>query len=220
MVLDVWLGITYTNTCFMKWSWNTKMLATLGDSFSSMVVSMLVKSTCKRSRGVVAMIRCRGALDKLLLCCKQHMQILMECCMWLAIPGHQKHSCNREQSMFMVLMSCISMASIQGSATQCAFGTKKSRRSSFSPLGIEHRYRAFWWIVKFSLIPQDQLALLTEGMLSSVFRSVFFWVSNQSKTVHSALDLLSGLLLNQSCVLGLIHALQQHGPLAPIHSHP
>ena len=68
------------NTCFVKWSWNTRMLVTLGDLFSSNVVSMLVKSTCKRSRGVVAMIGCRGALDKLPSCCKQCMQVLMDCC--------------------------------------------------------------------------------------------------------------------------------------------
>ena len=46
------------------------MLATLGDLFSSKVVSMLVKSTCMRSSRVVAMIGCRGALDKLPSCCK------------------------------------------------------------------------------------------------------------------------------------------------------
>ena len=40
------------------------MLVTLGDLFSSKVISMLVKSTCKRSRGVVATIGCKGALDK------------------------------------------------------------------------------------------------------------------------------------------------------------
>ena len=39
------------------------MLATLGDLFSSKVVSMLVKCTCKRSSGALAMIECRGALD-------------------------------------------------------------------------------------------------------------------------------------------------------------
>ena len=39
----------------------------VGDSrwwFSSIVISMLVKSMCKRSKGVVATIGCRGALGK------------------------------------------------------------------------------------------------------------------------------------------------------------
>ena len=67
-----------SHTCFMKWSY-TKTLATLGDVFSSKVVSILVKSTCKRSRGAVAMIGCKGALDKLPSCCKQCLQVLMAC---------------------------------------------------------------------------------------------------------------------------------------------
>ena len=36
--------------CKVIQTWNTETLATLGDLFCSMVVSMLVKSTCKRSR--------------------------------------------------------------------------------------------------------------------------------------------------------------------------
>ena len=38
------------------------MLATLGNWFSSNVVSILVKSTCRRSRGAVATIGHKGAL--------------------------------------------------------------------------------------------------------------------------------------------------------------
>ena len=54
MVFAVWSGVTYANTCFMKWSLNTKTLATLRDWFGTNVVSMLVKSTCRRSWGAVA----------------------------------------------------------------------------------------------------------------------------------------------------------------------
>ena len=50
-VFTVWSGVMYANMCFMKWSWNTKMLASLGDWFGSNMVSMLVKSTCRISRG-------------------------------------------------------------------------------------------------------------------------------------------------------------------------
>ena len=60
MVFAVWSKVTYTNTCFMKWSWNTKTLAALGDWLGSKVVSMLVKSTCRRSRKAVAMMGCNG----------------------------------------------------------------------------------------------------------------------------------------------------------------
>ena len=62
MVFTVWSGVTYASTCLVKWSWKTKTLVTLGDWFSSNVVSILVKSTCKRSRGVVATIGHKGAL--------------------------------------------------------------------------------------------------------------------------------------------------------------
>ena len=78
-VLAVWSGVTYTITCFMKWSWNTRTLATLGSLFSSRVISMLVKSACKRSIRVLATVGCRGALDKLPSCCKQYAQDLMDC---------------------------------------------------------------------------------------------------------------------------------------------
>ena len=66
----VWLGVTYANTCFVKWSWNTKTLAILGDWFCSKAVSMLVKSTCRRSRGAVAMMGCKGAFCKPPSCCR------------------------------------------------------------------------------------------------------------------------------------------------------
>ena len=85
------------NTCFMKWSWNTKTLETSGDLFSSKVVSMLVKSTCQRPRGAVSTIGCKGASDKLPSCCNQHTQVLIDCQIWLVIPSHQKHSCNRDR---------------------------------------------------------------------------------------------------------------------------
>ena len=54
------IGVTYAITYFVKWSWNTRTLATLDGWFSSMVISMLVKSTCRRSNGAVATIGCRG----------------------------------------------------------------------------------------------------------------------------------------------------------------
>ena len=79
----------------MKWSWNTKMLTTLYGLSSSMVISILVKSTCKRSMGTVAMIGCRGTLGKLPSCHKQCVQDLRDCCICLTIPGHQKHSLNK-----------------------------------------------------------------------------------------------------------------------------
>ena len=185
MVLAVWLGVTYTNTCFVKWSWNTKMLVTLGDWFSSKVVSMLEKSTCKRSRGTVAMIGCRVVLDKLPLCCEQCAQVLMYCHIWLVIPGHQKDSCNMDRAWSWPLCPA-SLWHLFRVVNQCAFGTVKSSRSSFSPLSIECQYRAFWWIIKFwQFYKISQPSSLEACSPKSVFRSVFCWASNQSKTALS-----------------------------------
>ena len=200
MVLAVWLGVTYTNTCFMKWSWNTKMLATLGDLFSSKVVSMLIKSTCKRSRGAVAMIGCRGALDKLPSCSKQHAQVLMDCCIWLVIPSHQKHSCNRDRVQSWPWCSA-SLWHLFRAVTQCTFGTMKSRRSSFSPLGIEHRYRGFsdelWSSVYFARSvgpPYCRHALLKVSSDQSSFGLP------TSLKLCSALDLLWASAQSVTCI--------------------
>ena len=162
-----------------------KTLVTLGDSFSSKVVSMLVKSTCKRSRGVVAMIGHRGALKKLPSCCKQCVQVLMDCHIWLVIPSHQKHSCNRD-SVWSQPWCPASLWHLFRVATWCAFWTTKSRRSLFSPLGIECRYRAFWWIVKFCQFHKiSQPSSLEACSPKSVFRPVFSWAPSQSKTALS-----------------------------------
>ena len=59
------IGVTYASTYLVKWSWKTKMLATQGDLSNSMVVSILVKSTCKRSSGAVATIWHKGAFGVL-----------------------------------------------------------------------------------------------------------------------------------------------------------
>ena len=131
----------YAITCFMKWSWNTRTFVTLGGLFGSMVISILVKSTCKRSIGVVDTIGCRGTIDNLPSCCKQHMQDFRDFYTWSVIPSHQKHSHNRDR-----VWSCPSWPGSQWhpfrAAAWCALGTMKSRRSSVSPLGIQCRYKA------------------------------------------------------------------------------
>ena len=72
------------------------MLVTLGDWFSSNVVSILVKSTCRRSRGAVATQGHKGALGVPPSNWRQCLQVLITCLICLAIPGHQKHSCNND----------------------------------------------------------------------------------------------------------------------------
>ena len=143
MALAVWSGTTYTTTCFVKWSWNTRMLVALGGLLNSIVISMLVKPMCKRTNGVVATIGCRGTLDTLPSCCKQCTQDLMDCCIWLFIPGQQKCSCNKDRVRSQPWWPASLWQPFKG-VTQCALGTKKSRISLVSPLGIEHRYKAPW----------------------------------------------------------------------------
>ena len=96
MVFTVWSGVTYASMCLVKWSWKTKTLVTLGNWFSSNMVSILVKSTCKRSRGAVDTIGHKGALGMPPSYWRQHLQALITCFICLAIPGHQKHSCNKD----------------------------------------------------------------------------------------------------------------------------
>ena len=73
------MGVTYANTCFAKWSWNSKMLVQ-GGLYAGEINMWEIQ-------GAVATIGCRGAFDKPPSCCKQHMQVLMDCLIWLAIPG-------------------------------------------------------------------------------------------------------------------------------------
>ena len=109
----------------------------------------------------------------------------MDCHIWLVIPGHQKHSCNRDR-VWSQPWCPASLWHPFRVATQCTSRTMKSRRSSFSPLGIEHRYRAFWWIMKFCQCCRiSQPSPLEACPPKSVFWSVFFWASNQSKTALS-----------------------------------
>ena len=100
----------------------------------------VVKSMCKRSIEEVATIGCRGTLDKLPSCCKQHMQDFMDFCTWLVFAGCQSHSHNKER-----VWSCPWWPASWWHpfivATWCTLGTTRSRRSSVLPLGVEHRYK-------------------------------------------------------------------------------
>ena len=142
-ILAVWSGVAYAITCFVKWSWNTRILATLGSWFRSMVISMLVKSKCKWSNGTVATIRCRGALGKLPSCSKHCMQDLIDCCIWLVIPSHQKCSCNNDK-VWSWLCWPTSLWHQFRVATQWALGTMNSSRFLVLPLGVEHKYKVSW----------------------------------------------------------------------------
>ena len=186
--------------CLVKWSWNTRMFGTLGGLFSYMVISMLVKSVCKRSTGVVDTVGCRGTLGKLSSCCKQCMKDCMDFCTWFIIPGHQKHSCNKDR-----VWSCPWWPASQWHpfrvTTQCALGTTKSRRSSVLPLGIEHRYKAPWWIAKFCWFCGISLSSSLEACSArSIFRFVCFCAFSQSKTVLNIRSSLRAFAQSVICI--------------------
>ena len=89
----------------------------------------------------------------------------------------------QRQGMVMSLMTCISMTPIQD-ATQWAFGTVKSRRSSVSPLGLECRYKAPWWTMNFCQLHRSSLpSSLEECSTRSAFKSVLFCAFSQFNTV-------------------------------------
>ena len=135
MVFAVWSGVMYTNTCFVKWSWNTKMLATLGDWFGSNMVSMLVKSTCRRSRGAIATMAHKGAFGKPPSYWRHCVQALIICLICLAIPIHQKHSCSKDKVWSQPWCPASQWHPFRV-AIRCTFGTTKSNRSMLATLLI------------------------------------------------------------------------------------
>ena len=185
-VFAVWWVVTYATTCFVKKSWKTRIFATLGSLFSSMVISILVKSMCWRSIRVVDTVGCKGTFDKLPPCCKQCIQDLGDFCTWSVIPGHQKHSHNKD-SMQSCPQCPASWWHPFGVAMPCALATVKSRRSSALPLGVKHRYKAPWWIMKFCWFCKTSLPSLLEACCTrSIFRSVCFCAFSQSSMVLSS----------------------------------
>ena len=144
---------------------------------------MLVKSTCKRPIGAVATIRCRGTLDKSPSCCNQCMQDLIDCYIWLVIPGHQKCSHNKDR-VWLHPWWPTSLWHPFKAVTWWALETMKRRWSPVSPLGIEHRYKTPWWIVKFCWFHQISLPSSLEACSArSAFKSVFFYAFSQCNTV-------------------------------------
>ena len=161
---------------------------------------MLVKSMCKRSNGVVATIGCRGTLGKSPTCCKQCMQDLMDCCIWLIIPSHQKHSHNKDRVWLQPWWPASLWQPVKV-VTQCALGTMKSRISLVSPLGVEQRYKAHQWIVKFCQFHRISWPSLLEACSSrSAFKSVFFCAFSQSRTALNVGSSLWALAQSVTCI--------------------
>ena len=124
----------------------------------------------------------------------------MDCLIWLAIPGHQKCSCNRDR-VWSWPWCPASLWHPFRAATQCTLGTMQSSKSLFFPLGTEHRYRAFWRIIKFwQFCKISWPSSLEAWSPMSVFRSVFFLASNRSKTTLSTKSSLWASTQSVTCI--------------------
>ena len=160
-----------------------------------MVVSMLVKSICRRSNGAVATITCRGTLGKLPSCYRQCMQFLMDCCIWLIIPGQQKCSCSNDKVWSQPWWPA-SLWHPFKVATRWALGTTNSSKSSVAPLGIECRYKAPWWIKKFCQFCKIIWPSLLEVCSARRALNLFPSGPSASPILHTAPGPLFGLLPN------------------------
>ena len=155
-----------------------------------MVISILIMITCRRSFGAVDTTGCRGVLEKWPSCSKECVLVLMDFCTWLVIPGHQKHSHNKDSIQSHLWWPAFWWHPFRV-PTWCALGTTKSRRSSVSPLGIECRYKAPWWITKVCWFHKTSLPSSLEVCSTKrILRFVCFCTFSQSST---ALNIRSSL---------------------------
>ena len=130
----------------------------------------------------------------------------MDCCIWLVIPGHQKCSCNRNRVQSWPWCS-VSLWHPFRAVTQCTFGTTKSSKYLLSPLGVESRYRAFWWVIKFWQFLKISKPSSLEACCP---KSVFFWASKQSKTMLSTESSLWASAQSVTCIWTYTHLAATH----------
>ena len=133
MVFTVWLGVTYAMMWFVKWSQKTKMFTTFGGW--SIVVSILVESTCSNSKGAVTMMGHIGALAWVPSCRMHCLQLLITLWICLAIPFHQNWSCSKYRACHWPWCSA-SWWHPFVVATQWAVEAMNCRTSSNSPGGV------------------------------------------------------------------------------------
>ena len=127
-------GVRYVMMCFIKWSQETKRFTTFGDWSNSVMVSMLVKSTCSHSKSMVTIISHTGALLWLPSCGMHCSQLLITFCICTAMPGYQNQSCSKH-SVCCWPWCPASQWHPFIAATQWAMGTMNHKTSN-SPLGV------------------------------------------------------------------------------------
>ena len=130
-------GHMYAMMCFIKWSQKTKRFTTFGVWSNSIIVSMLVMSTCNNSKGVVTMMVPSGPWPKCLHVGLHCSQLLITFCIWAAMPGHQNQSFSKH-SVCCWPWCPASWWHPFMAATQWALGTTNCKTSSSSPVGVWH----------------------------------------------------------------------------------
>ena len=184
-VLAVWLGVIYAIMGFVKWSWNTRTLVTLRQSIQ--LQGFLYASESLHARGPLEQWPQLG-VEALWTSCPHvasctHVQDLMDCCIWLAMPGHQKCSCNKDR------YSC-------DLDDPHPYGTH-SRRWHNRPQGpgrVED-FQSHLWALSTGTNSLDELWNSADSVRSaqssslemcsarSAFKSIFFCAFSQSNTV-------------------------------------
>ena len=134
-VFAVWLGVTYAMMCFVKWLQKAKRFTTFGGWSNSIMVSMLVKSTCNNSKGVVTMIICIGVSVWLPSCWMHCSQLLITFCICVAMPGHQNQTCSKHSICSWPWCLASQWHPVMADI-QWAMETTNHKTSSNSPLGV------------------------------------------------------------------------------------
>ena len=134
-VFAFWSGVTYP--------WCDQNVYHVGGWCNHIVVSILVKLTCSKSKGVVTMTGCIRALAQVLSCWMHHAQLLLAFCICVAIPGHQNWSCSK-YSIHCWPWCLASQWHPFMVATWWAIGTMKHKTSSNLQVGMWQWGRAPW----------------------------------------------------------------------------
>ena len=160
---------------------------------------MLVKSTCKRSNGVVSSIRCRG--------CFGHITLMLEAMCTglnrlLHLIGHAwppEMLPQWRQGTVTSLMTA-SRWHLFKVVTWWALGTTRSRKILGLTFGCWAQIQAPWWTLKFCWLHRISLPSLLEVCSTrSAFKSVFFCTFSQFNTAqHQVLFLGFSLISNMN----------------------
>ena len=190
----------YAIMCFMKWSWNTRTFMTLGSLFGSMVTSILVKSTCKRSIGAVDTIGCRGTVDNLPICCKQCEQAFRVSVLGQSFPATRNIPTAR--TGYTHTLDDLHLSDTHSEQLHSVpWGPQRAGDLQFHLWASKCRYKASWEIETFCQFHKISLCYSLEACSAkSVFRLVCFCTCSQSSTVLNVRSSLWALAQLVTCI--------------------